>query len=153
MNEPIIDALIGQFMPHPMTGEAVIMYDHINWYDHMERDFCILEKTDCSRTGTSSSDSVSEELECPKIGKNKQCSEFSWSEINWQEDGRQRRFCVAPNTAANALFTMSALHDRNTCGDYGATRLWFRTSNAAEMFSAITSQLPTGKFTTTYRLP
>ena len=35
----------------------------------------------------------------------------------------------------------TTLHDRDSCGDYGATRLWFRSYDGNEMFEALMMQL------------
>ena len=115
----------------------------------MERDFCILEKTDCSsKPETSENNPKPTNLECPDVSKNKQCGEFKWAEIKWDEEGgMKRQACVAMDTSGDNLWIpkQSALHDRNSCGDYGATRVWFRKSNADEMFKALTTQLSQGK--------
>ena len=148
---PIGDVLLGRFAPHPQTQENAITVRLEENPDYAVRDFCILEKTDCSSNSDTSQNSESvNTLECPKSSKNKKCGEFEWDKIGFEEDGLARQFCFALHTGNSDMEPQNgppprdALHDRNSCGDYGATRLWFRKSNGEKMFETMIGRLPRG---------
>ena len=149
--ELIGDVLLGRFQPHPTTQENTILVRLADNADYPARDFCILEKTDCSsQSDTSQNSQSTNTLECPDLNKNKKCGKFEWEEIGFEEDGLARKFCFAKNTGKSDTDPISgpplndALHDSNSCGDYGATRLWFRKSNGEIMFEKMIDQLSTG---------
>ena len=74
----ISDALVGFFGPHPLTQEASLMVDLAWSYSDERRDFCMLEKLDCSSkadTVETSSESVNK-LECPDFNKNRHCGKI-----------------------------------------------------------------------------
>ena len=126
------DTLVGHFVQRKDTLEYGIKYDYYTSCNHKARDFCVLEKQDCSVSETSEPPS----LKCPKTGRNKRCEKFLWSEINSEEevpgqDPKPKQFCVALDTYSNAS------HDIDSCGNYAASRLWFQKSNE-QMFNEIT---------------
>ena len=152
MNESIVnnlgysDVLVGYFGKHPFTEENAIILD-IADSQMINRDFCILKKIDCnSKPETSLNDPSPSQLECPDSSKNKQCGKFKWKELSFEEDGINKRFCIALSTIemSSGMIREVAMHDRNSCGDYGSSRWRFHKSNGEDMFDAITSQLSTG---------
>ena len=146
----ISDALVGFFGPHPLTQEASLMVDLAWSYSDERRDFCMFEKADCSSqadTEETSSES-SNQLECPDFNKNRHCGKFEWDEYQFTKDQLERKYCIAWSTISSKdshINRQVALHDRDSCGDYGSTRLWFRTSDKEEMFNALIDQLKSRK--------
>ena len=144
------DALVGFFGSHPITQEISLQVDLAWSHSDERRDFCMLEKLDCSSqadTVETSSESV-DKLECPDFNKNRQCGKFEWDEYHFTKDQLERKYCIAWSTISSKDSHISrevALHDRDSCGDYGSTRLWFRTSDKEEMFNALIDQLKSRK--------
>ena len=144
------DALVGWFGPHPQTQEISLQVDLAWSHSDERRDFCMFEKVDCStqaNTEETSSES-SNQLECPDFNKNRHCGKFEWDEYHFTKDQLQRKYCIAWSTISSKdshIPRQVALHDRDSCGDYGSTRLWFRKSDDEKMFEALTDQLSTCK--------
>ena len=122
--EPICDTLVGRFVQQSDTMDHVIKYDYHASCTHQVRDFCVLEKQVCSDAGKADASSI----ECPKTGRNKRCEQFVWSEIKSGND----RVCLAQNT------DWKATHDKDSCRNYAASRLWFRKSTGKKLFDEIT---------------
>ena len=146
----ISDALVGFFGPHPLTQEISLQVDLAWSYSDERRDFCMFEKLDCSSqadTEETSSES-SNQLECPDFNKNRHCGKFEWDEYHFTKDQLERKYCIAWSTISSKdshIPREVALHDRNSCGDFGSTRLWFRTSDKEEMFNSLIDQLKSRK--------
>ena len=126
------DTLVGRFVQRTNTLEYGIEYDHYASCTYKARDFCVLEKQDCSISDTSEPAA----LKCPTSGRNKRCEKFLWSDIKWKEVGpgqppTPKQFCVALNTYSNAS------HDIDSCGNYAASRIWFQKANE-KLFNEIT---------------
>ena len=140
------DALVGFFGSHPITQEISLQVDLAWSHSDERRDFCMLEKLDCSSkadTVETSSESANK-LECPDFNKNRQCGKFEWDEYHFTKDQLERKYCIAWSTISSKDSHISrevALHDRDSCGDYGSTRLWFRKSDNEEMFNVLIDQL------------
>ena len=151
MNESIIqktglpEALVGKFDAHPQTGENSITIHLADAFSVVHRDFCALEKIDCSSQSNvdDTNGELMDDLSCPGSSKNKQCGEFKWAEYGFSKDGLEKQYCIAMSTVSpeSGLRQEVALHDRDSCGDYGATRLWFRSYDGNEMFEALMSHL------------
>ena len=149
------DVLIGIFGHHPDTMENAILVRLSEDVNMVARDFCVLEKPVCnSDSETSQENENPAELECPEISKNKQCGKFKWNEIEFEENHLEKRFCLAissvmpdndPENDRPIMTREDTMHDRNSCGDYGATRLWFRSSNGEKLFDEIIDELQDGK--------
>ena len=145
----ISDALVGMFAPHPQTQENAITVQLAWSHTEEARDFCILEKIDCSSKtdeGNEGSESV-DQLECPDSSKNKQCGTFEWDAYSFTKDQLERKYCIAWSTISrdSNIPREVAIHDRDSCGDYGATRLWFRRSDGDEMFKALIDEVSSSK--------
>ena len=150
---PIGDALIGHFGENPSTQENAILVRLADDPNRLARDFCFLEKTDCSGSSdTSQSSDTPTVLECPEFSKNKKCGKFQWDEIEFEEDGLERKFCFAMNLEAKDSWNPETVkHDSNSCSDYGATRLWFRETNGETMFDEMIHKLRRGNTLQLYR--
>ena len=144
MNESIVlktglsDALIGRFGTHPLTQDISIEVEMASTYSDDRRELCILERIDCNsqpNTEDASSESI-DQLECPDSSKNRQCGTFQWVQYGFTKDDLEKKYCIAMNTVSEDSKEV-ALHDSNSCGDYGATRLWFRKYDGKEMFNAL----------------
>ena len=134
-------ALVGRFGSHPKTHENAIVVG-IRTASTTRREFCYMEIVDCSsKSEISDSNQSPNQLICPSRGRNKQCGTFEWKEFQFEKDDLERKFCIAFSTTNSK----TASHDRNSCSDYGSTRLWFRQSTGNEMFRALTAQLNNGK--------
>ena len=145
----ISDALVGMFAPHPQTQENAITVQLAWSHSEEARDFCILEKIDCSSKtdGENEGSESVDQLECPDSSKNKQCGTFEWDDYSFTKDQLERKYCIAWSTISrdSNIPREVAIHDRDSCGDYGATRLWFRRSDADEMFKALIDEVSSSK--------
>ena len=152
MNESIAngeglgDTLIGLFeAPSDSEDTRITIRLASQGTDDYKREFCIYEKIDCfsqSDTEDTSNKEV-DLLKCPDTSKNKQCGTFKWDGYGFTKDQLDKKYCIAMSTVSpdSGKTLDTTLHDRNSCGDYGAKRLWFRSYDGNEMFEALMSHL------------
>ena len=143
--ELVCGGLVGRFVQRNQTTlEYGIEYDHFPSCTHTARDFCVLEKEDCSTSKTSDASAN----KCPTSGRGNRCEKFSWSEITFVEKTKkdkgdysndQEQKTTSICVAVRANYNIS--HDRNGCRNHLAARLWFEKDSGEELLRQIAKQL------------
>ena len=147
MRGGIGDVLIGHFSKHNETGERIISVRLESSPGELLRDLCWVEKEDC-RSKKESKENIASRRRCPARSTTRKCNTFKWDQIEFDERGEARTFCIAKNTDKeislpdDPMNASYAMHDRNTCGDLAATRIWFKKSNGQKMFHSLMEQAP-----------
>ena len=125
------------------------MIDVAESHFDVNQEFCVsetIENSPQSKVEDTSTEST-DELKCPDSSKNRQGGTFQWIEYGFEKDQLEKKYCLAMSTisleSAIALRIEQefALHDHDSCGEYGSTRLWFRQYDGNEMFDALASHL------------
>ena len=116
--EMICDSLVGRFVQQNDTLEYVIQYDHYSSCSLQIRDFCVLEKKDCTASKAPSPD----QLKCPEFGRNRKCEKFTWQTIELAGKG------VAP-VCLTLNINQNTSHNINLCDSYSGTRIWLQNPN------------------------